>query len=55
MRLDTSMFQAVVDGIGASSQRKRAETQMTLGKLITALEGMPADAKVANLRGAQSY
>jgi hypothetical protein len=48
-------IQALVDGIGAREARKRAETQLTLGKLIAALEGMPADAQVANLHAAHSY
>lgn len=48
-------LQALVDGMSAQWQRERAETQMTLGKLIAALEAMPADAQVANLRDAHSY
>ena len=48
-------IQAMLDGIGAREARKRAETQLTLGKLISALEGMPADAEVANLKAAHSY
>lgn len=36
-------------------QRKRAETQMTLGKLIKQLEEMPEDACVANLIDPHSY
>lgn len=48
-------IQALVDGMIAQLQRERAETQMTLGKLIAALEAMPADAEVANLNNAHSY
>ncbi len=48
-------LQALMDGMSAQWQRERAETQMTLGTLISALEAMPADAKVANLRDAHSY
>ena len=48
-------MQALMDGLSEQWKRERAETQMTLGKLIEALEGMPADAKVANLRNAHSY
>ena len=48
-------IQALMDGVSAQWQRERAETQMTLGKLIATLEAMPADAEVANLRGAHSY
>lgn len=48
-------LQALVDGMNAQWQRERAETQMTLGKLIAALEAMPEGAEVANLRDAHSY
>jgi len=48
-------LQALMDGMSAQWQRERAETQMTLGELIEALEAMPADAQVANLRDAHSY
>lgn len=45
----------MIDGMSAQWQRERAETQMTLGKLIAALEAMPEGAEVANLRDAHSY
>ena len=48
-------IQAMIDGMSAQWQRERAETQMTLGKLIAALEAMPEGAEVANLRDAHSY
>lgn len=48
-------LQALMDGMSAQWQRERAETQMTLGKLIAALEAMPEGAEVANLRDANSY
>ena len=48
-------IQAMLDGMSAQWQRERAETQMTLGKLIAALEAMPADAEVAGLIGPHSY
>lgn len=48
-------MQALVDGMNAKFQRERAETQLTLGKLIAALEAMPNTVLVANLRGAHSY
>lgn len=48
-------LQALIDGLSAQWQRERAETQMTLGKLIAALETMPTDAQVANLRDPHSY
>ena len=48
-------IQALMDGMSAQWQRERAETQMTLGKLIEALEAMPPDYEVANLVEAHSY
>ena len=48
-------LQAMVDGMSAQWARDRAETQMTLGKLIDALEAMPDDTSVANLREPDSY
>lgn len=48
-------LQALVDGMSANWQRERAETQLTLGKLIKALEAMPEGTKVANLRNPDSY
>jgi len=48
-------LQALVDGMSEQWKRERAETQMTLGKLIAALETMPQDAPVANLHNAHSY
>lgn len=48
-------MQALVDGMSAQWQRERAATQLTLGALIAALEAMPADAQVANLRNPDSY
>lgn len=48
-------MQALIDGMSARRMRERAETQMTLGKLIAALEAMPSDAQVANLVSAHSY
>lgn len=48
-------IQALMDRMIAQWQRERAETQMTLGKLIAALEAMPEGAEVANLNSAHSY
>ena len=48
-------MQALIDGLGAQHQRERAETQLTLGKLIEALEAMPDGAFVVNLEKAHSY
>ena len=53
--MNQSHLQALVDGMSAQWQKDRAESQMTLGKLIAALEAMPADAAVPNLRNAHSY
>ena len=47
--------QALIYGMSAQWQRERAETQMTLGKLIGTLEAMPKGAEVANLNDAHSY
>lgn len=48
-------LQALIDGMNAQWQRERSETQLTLGALISALENMPDDAQVANLRNPDSY
>jgi hypothetical protein len=48
-------LEALVDGMSAQWQRERAATQLTLGAMIAALEAMPADAQVANLRDPGSY
>lgn len=45
----------VVGGILAQFQCERARTQMTLGKLISALKVMPNEAMVSNLNNAHSY
>lgn len=49
------MLQALFDGLSMRMQRERAGTQMTLGKLIDALEQMPPDSEVANLLNPHSY
>lgn len=48
-------LQALIDGMSAQLQRERAETQMTLGKMISTLEAMPSGSEVSNLRYAHSY
>lgn len=48
-------IQMLIDGLTAKWQQERAKTQMTLGKLISALAEMPDGAEVANLHGAHSY
>jgi hypothetical protein len=50
-----SNMQAMIDGMSAQFQRDRAATQMTLGKLITALEAMPPDTEVDGLKAPHSY
>jgi hypothetical protein len=48
-------MQALIKGMNAQWQRERAETQMTLGKMIAALEKMPADAMIDGIRHPHSY
>jgi hypothetical protein len=48
-------FQAMLDAKSAEWRRERAETQMTLGKLIAALEAMPADTVIPSLCSPHSY
>lgn len=48
-------LQALVDGMSQQWQKERAETQLTLGKLIDALKAMPPGAQVANLHKPHSY
>lgn len=48
-------LQHLLDGMSAQWQRERAETQMTLGGLIAALEAMPPETLVASLGWAHSY
>ena len=50
-----NQIQAMINGMNAQWQRERAETQMTLGKLIVALEAMPADTEIAGLTEPHSY
>lgn len=53
--MDVNMIQALVDGMSAQWMKQRAETQMTLGKLIAALSAMPPDAQIAAIQNAHSY
>jgi hypothetical protein len=53
--MDSNAFRALMDGLSAQWQRHRADTQMTLGELISALDSMPPDAQVAFLIDAHSY
>ncbi|MBW8077273.1 MAG: hypothetical protein GJU76_04175 [Gallionella sp.] len=52
---DINPLQAAVDAMSAKWQRERAATQMTLGKLIAALEAIPPDAQVTSLGHPHSY
>jgi hypothetical protein len=47
-------FQAMLDGMSVQWQKERADTQMTLGELITALEQSP-DLEVTNIGRPHSY
>lgn len=47
--------QAMFALLSSQMQRQRAQSQMTLGQMIAALECMPNDAEVANLGKAHSY
>lgn len=53
--MNQDAIQSFVDGLNASWQRERAEHQMTLGKLIEALEAMPDGCTVRNLSWPKSY
>lgn len=53
--MDANYLQDMMDGMNQRMQRERAETQLTLGRLIETLEAMPAGAVVANLGDAHSY
>lgn len=48
-------LQAMIDGMMAEQQRERADTQMTLGDVITALESLPKDTEVEGLKRLMSY
>lgn len=50
-------IQALLNGMSQEGQRKRSQTQMTLGQLITRLENMPADATttLCNLHSYRGY
>ena len=47
--------QALIEGLGVIWQRERAESQMTLGGLISGLSLLSPDLHVANLVNAHSY
>jgi hypothetical protein len=47
--------QAMLDGMSAQLQKERSTTQMTLGKMIAALEAMVTDKQVQRLAHLHSY
>ena len=53
--MNQNNIQAMFDGLSAQWQRERSKSQLTLGALIAALEAMPPDSQVANLRDPDSY
>lgn len=48
-------LQALMDGMSAQWQKERAETQMTLGKLIDCLSAIPDTEEVPNICSPHSY
>lgn len=50
-----SPLQAMFDGMSAAWQKERAATQMTLGKLISALESVAKDRKIVGIGSPMSY
>lgn len=48
-------LKAMFDGMNAEWQRKRSETQMTLGKLIERLEAMPPETMIDGFQEPHSY
>lgn len=48
-------LQALMDGLGAKSQRERAGTQMTLGQVIARLEEMNPASDIYGLVSPESY
>ena len=48
-------MQALMDGMSAQWQSERAETQMTLGGMITTLEAMPKEAEIQGISEPDSY
>lgn len=48
-------LQAMADGLGAAWQKERAESQMTLGKLIAALEALSPERIIDGFGDLESY
>ena len=53
--MSISNIQAMMDGLSAEWQKERAATQMTLGKLIAALEVMQSNALIQGINSPHSY
>jgi hypothetical protein len=48
-------LQAMIDGMSAGWQKERAESQMTLGKLIDKLDSLPPETKLEGFGEPHSY
>ena len=48
-------MQALIDGMSANWQRERAESQVTLGGMIDALQSMPDTVQIGGLGDLDSY
>lgn len=53
--MDQFSMQAFIDGLSAQWMRERAETQMTLGKMISRLKEMPPEQLITGLCEPRSY
>lgn len=53
--MNNTQLQAMFDGLSAMEQHQRAQSQMTLGRLIEILESFEPDKQVANIGEAHSY
>jgi hypothetical protein len=53
--MNETKLQAMMNGMCAQWQRERADTQMTLGKLIERLESLPAETMLEGICKPHSY
>lgn len=53
--MNNNTFQYLIDVLSDAWQRERAQTQMTLGKMVLALKNMPPDALVDTITHPHSY
>jgi hypothetical protein len=53
--MNNNALKALIDAFSAQWRHQRADSQMTLGELISVLAAMPADSQVTCLRSAHSY